>query len=90
MARFIDLPKDVIWLVLREVIVSQTSCYYGAVYWEWPHSNELPNEHYNFSQHTGAKTRDIALICKLMLSIVRSKCIRFGARWSFVKGALVE
>lgn len=95
MGRFVDLPKDVVWLILRDVIMHDARLpNSGAYYWETPCGNQFPEKTVSErSSQSGFVTREIALICKFTLNIIRSKCIyakkdkRF---WSFIKGALTS
>lgn len=79
MGRFVDLPKDVVWLILLRVF----ELGYCAKNWEIRY-DDRPN---GFSSDVARMLCSFALTSKNGLQLVKSKCVKRGTGWSFRKGA---
>lgn len=87
MASFNDLPRDVLWLIFREVIIGKI-IYESLQIYESDRGCGVGNPFvfYGYIE----RTRNLSLINKQSLKLVKSKCFKKGVRWWFIKGALTQ
>ncbi len=81
MVSFVDLPKDVIWLIFQRIIKKEALG--GLDLFECGCRVET-----ELTWPISILTCDLALISKESLRLVRSKCYRYREGWLFIKGAL--
>jgi hypothetical protein len=92
MGHFNSLPKDVLWLVLRQTFLSERDDLTranGRYKFLWS-LYELENFDFSFSDTFYERTLcKLALINRVTLKVVRSKVKRQSRnKWQFVKGSL--
>lgn len=87
-ASFTDLPKDVIWKIFQFVIRDYT---HGHIYKYNPCVIEVGSKFPNhFALNNVYGLRNLALINRITLKLVRSKTVRYKDGWLFIKGALLR
>jgi hypothetical protein len=86
MGSFKDLPKDVVWLIFRQVARSGIMKLYPVNFSLYEEGCYLSTSFY--SLHVGFAMLHLALTSKLCLKVVKSKCVKFEDGWLFRRGAL--
>lgn len=100
MGRFNDLPKDVVWIILRQTFHLQRNDFFDPRRWPvvLPLSvKKLECQQFCFDPCLSKTSFDLytnwmglfALINKLCLRIIKAKTVKISQKeWAFVKGAL--
>jgi len=92
MGRFNDLPKDVVWLIFRRVIVNHFSEHYAYHNLGWPQMWEegpfCVNLFNDGLLSIAYLMMSLSLLSNGCLKLVRSKCFKFKGGWFFIKGAI--
>ena len=88
MGTFSDLPKDVKWLIFRQIALDiiQAAGYTPKMFTEGhPHPTI-----FSLTAYITNQMMDLALVCKSCLSLIRSKCFKksHACGWLFKRGAL--
>ena len=88
MGSFNDLPKDVIWLIFKEVTIDFLAQHYKAIFSLYDHFL-LPDGHISTRMWwLGTKMQTLSLISRAYLTTIRSKCHRkYSDLWSLKPGA---
>jgi hypothetical protein len=88
MGSFNDLPKDVIWLIFKEVTIDFLAQHYKAIFSLYDHFL-LPDGHISTRMWwLGTKMQTLSLISRASLTTIRSKCHRkYSDLWSLKPGA---
>ena len=82
---FSDLPKDVKWLIFRELVRLYLS---PKVHYQYEVG--YPVETSMMDSIVSRETRNFSLISRDCLKLVRSKCVRHRDGWFFIKGAITS
>ena len=87
MGCFNDLPKDVVWLIFRDVIVYSMR---HPERWEEPYAyiNPFVNDGLSYLGHPCWVICNLASLSLRSLALVRSKCYRVKSGWFFKRGAI--
>jgi len=92
MGRFNDLPKDVVWLIFRRVIVEHFCEHYvyPNMAWHemWEEGQHLVNRWNDCTLSIAELMSRLSLLNRDCLKLVRLKCFKFESGWFFIKGAI--
>jgi hypothetical protein len=98
MGHFNDLPKDVVWLILRDAFISLRIETFSVIYCLLP-LEFLQDKELRLTNDVGTTfekytiwMRELALINVTCLSVIRSKTTKVVAKnvWMFNKGSLTD
>jgi hypothetical protein len=85
MGRFSQLPKDVIWLVFKTFIKIHPQYEYVTAWSNYECGDGCVNR---FNWIISRILRELALISKTCLTVVKSKCYTIENGWLFKKGVM--
>lgn len=85
--RFKDLPRDVVWLIFRQLIYSYCASYYALT----PDSTFFDSgKTFSFTHSLKTFVENLALISRQCLALVRIKCYRNENGFLFIKNSFVS
>ena len=83
MGSFRDLPKDVVWLIIRQVILNDNRKTFPGL--DSRYFETLP--FMTLTGMCGHLTSQLARVSRQCLNVIRSKCHRIGVGFIFNKGS---